>query len=1018
MRATRLLLASSCLLIASAAQAEPPQNGRSFEIDVIRPPHGVSALALGRADGALYFGGFQQVIRYDGLSFTVVAQPPLTTGRWITFLEPLASEGVLAIGGDWTSLGAPGADAGRVGVEPWRLLTGTARFEAWPLRKDLVILSTVAVANGIFAGTNHGLIQLDAKGITPARFAMADEPVTALAARGDQVFAATPQGIWASSAKDFVYVRGLPGVRHIAVGSQGRLWAATTNGLYRVTKDAEPLACDMKTVTQPLEINALLTDAQGYVWVGTNQGLYTFDGDGMPERHWGRADGLSDDAILSLFEDDSGAVWAGTRVGGVARIRTPVVSNFGAPEGFSDAVTSTIETCDGAVWTLSEGAVVRALGQNKQIWRIGAQLTGDKLQSISGVGGCLDPRLKRESVPVLVAPARGPLQLILPAGKIRVVPQSTQLTGQIQALAANRNGKGDHIWLVSDAGEALSATLAVDDGRLMIDRRVAPSDGLCKGAIRGISVDAREGLWLAGEGGIGHVAPDGSCECLAPEGLPIANLTSVAFDGERLWAGAREDGGIFLREAPGKPFMQTTSVHGLYCDSILALVPDDKGGIWTACGHGIQWIDSAQMIERAHGGFPIVAAVGFIESDGLRSAFTAPGGWPTASLANDGGFLVATRLGVSRLQPVHKRSDHTFQRGPSLVAVRSNGVAVPPAALLKLSTDHASIEVDIMAATLKSPSRVALAHRLRGRDAGWVASPPGERTLTFSDLTQGTYELEVRASDGDGGWQPRAIHMTIELSTPLRKRAWFLLLLASGAALLLLGMQGIRMRRQRARFSALTAERARVARELHDVLGQTFTGVALQMDAAAQVIDTSPSRAKQYLDRARSMARHAKHDLRHAIWDLRSSELNRRGLSDTLKVLIEEMQQGAPEGLKLHYSAAGPDVVRSALREHELQQITREAIWNAFRHATGATRIDIELTTDRDTIELIIRDDGPGFDVNTSRSTDEGHFGIIGLLERAKRIDAEVTWSKALPHGTIVSVRMSTNPHLARETEA
>lgn len=72
MRATHMLVALSAVLICASARAEQPQSRPNFEIDVIRPPHGVSAFAFGRADGALYLGGFQQVIRYDGLTFTPV----------------------------------------------------------------------------------------------------------------------------------------------------------------------------------------------------------------------------------------------------------------------------------------------------------------------------------------------------------------------------------------------------------------------------------------------------------------------------------------------------------------------------------------------------------------------------------------------------------------------------------------------------------------------------------------------------------------------------------------------------------------------------------------------------------------------------------------------------------------------------------------------------------------------------------------------------------------------------------
>ena len=91
---------------------------------------------------------------------------------------------------------------------------------------------------------------------------------------------------------------------------------------------------------------------------------------------------------------------------------------------------------------------------------------------------------------------------------------------------------------------------------------------------------------------------------------------------------------------------------------------------------------------------------------------------------------------------------------------------------------------------------------------------------------------------------------------------------------------------------------------------------------------------------------------------------------------------------------------------HHLRMIVRESINNALRHASP-TRVDIQLTIDEGKIVLRISDDGCGLDVNVETRGKPGHFGCIGMRERARKIQATIAWQSVRGRGTTVEVRMA-----------
>lgn len=193
------------------------------------------------------------------------------------------------------------------------------------------------------------------------------------------------------------------------------------------------------------------------------------------------------------------------------------------------------------------------------------------------------------------------------------------------------------------------------------------------------------------------------------------------------------------------------------------------------------------------------------------------------------------------------------------------------------------------------------------------------------------------------------------------------------------------------------AERQRVARELHDEIGQTLTAMLLQIEAIAHDV---PQHLRDELDHLRETARSGAEDVRRISRRLRPEALEELGLRSALLSLSETTAEQA----HLRVQAQIPRELPSLNREQELvvYRIAQEALTNVARHAE-ATHVQLSVTTDATTILLAVSDDGRGFE--TDRPVDA--HGLRGMQERAMLIGASLTISSRPRDGTRVTLRMT-----------
>ena len=199
---------------------------------------------------------------------------------------------------------------------------------------------------------------------------------------------------------------------------------------------------------------------------------------------------------------------------------------------------------------------------------------------------------------------------------------------------------------------------------------------------------------------------------------------------------------------------------------------------------------------------------------------------------------------------------------------------------------------------------------------------------------------------------------------------------------------------------AVLEERQRVAREMHDTLAQSFSGLGFQLEALNEQLPAGADLAKSRLETAKQMVRHGQEEFRRSLMNLRAQELERGTLATALPELARQITAGT--GIELRCDVRGtprglPDAV-----EANLLRIGQECLTNAVQHARPK-RIDVQLSYDDAAVRLRVTDDGAGFDPAQLKQAREGHFGWRGIGERAEQIRAKVDLKSQPGRGTEVT---------------
>ncbi|RZT10328.1 Histidine kinase-, DNA gyrase B-, and HSP90-like ATPase [Duganella sp. CF402] len=504
-------------------------------------------------------------------------------------------------------------------------------------------------------------------------------------------------------------------------------------------------------------------------------------------------------------------------------------------------------------------------------------------------------------------------------------------------------------------------------------------------------------LWLAcGDGNI-VLLDENDKQTAYPAG--VIGLASGIYITEDIVASGDQGLAVLVKDR----FLQLTAADPEVLQDISGLAVTPDGDRWLNGGKGLVHVRRDDWkASVANPGLPLRYEV-FGLRDGYVGKAMLINRHASVALDKDGQLWLASTSGMLRFD-TRDIPRNTTAPVPQVEGLHTGAASYQVRTGLKLPPGSRNLNITYIAASLRQPEAVRFQYRLEGSDSEWQDAGP-RRAAYYTNMAPGSYRFQVRAANEDGVWSQQPASAAFEIPPTFTETLWFkaLCVLAAGAALYLLYLYRLRIvtARLEERMEVRLAERERIARTLHDTFLQTVQGVVLRLDAT---VDSLPgdSATRQALAPILHSARHSINEGRAQVHELRSAEVNE--VESRLRDVAALLAASYP-GVQfaLHIDGACRTLRPGAI--DEISEIGREAIRNAYQHAQ-ATQIEVRLGYEAQQFALLVRDDGKGMAPASTATTpaQRGHWGLVGMRERAERIGAALEISSVQDQGSEVKM--------------
>jgi signal transduction histidine kinase/streptogramin lyase len=847
------------------------------------------------------------------------------------------------------------------------------------------------------------------------------ERVTASTVQGDEVWIATKarllhlqHGRRGPDLKLAGSPMGRVNVLH--TDHQGRLWVGGTNGLY-VQRDGQlQPAPGPDGPEHPVQgfIISIFETPGGRLWITSTTALIRIEG--ARTTIIGRGDGFPTARPSQVIEDRDGNVWIATE-GGLVRYRDGRFVTFDEHDGLPDAnITALFEDREGSLWVGTRGGGLAQLTDRTLVTAVGASLPDQQVESVAEddegaiwigtrAGGAV--RWKDGQTTTFTAPAQLPANHVTsvlpgPAGEVwigtahglvrwRAGQLDAPIDQKIAVSSLYRDTAGD-LWIGADNG----LVARWRGGRL---DKLAPPPGERWGQVRGLQQDEEGRLLVLAVGGLARLEGDRLVR-IHPPGATTVWARSLSKDSDgSIWLGTMGSGLLHLTHGRFQAF---TAAQGIVPDQLYQAVVDDEGSVWAGSSRGIVRVSKASLVEVEAGRRQRADVVTFERSDQHHDVAANRVHQPSAWKSRTGRLLFATEQGVIAIDPRRLRANPV---PPSVLVQEAmiDGRRAHRGERNRFPPGPGNLELHFAAITLLEPEKAVHRYLLEGFDDHWIDAGT-RRVAYYTNIPPGRYRFRVQASNADGLWNETGDALEFYLAPHFYRTPWFYGLVGLGVLSLGFWFHRSRLVRVRAEALAAAGERTRVARELHDTLLQEMSAVAMLINAVRTTLPAAAAGVADKLAKIEATVTNSLAQTRRFVWDLRDPPEGQENAPAQLGQALGRLAaSSSSEQVQCTARVEGEPVSLAPNVCEELLRIAQEALTNACKHA-GARYIRVRLCYEETVVRLVVSDDGRGFDPQATAASKPGHFGLIGLHERAARAGATLTLDSQPGRGTNVEV--------------
>jgi signal transduction histidine kinase/ligand-binding sensor domain-containing protein len=776
---------------------------------------------------------------------------------------------------------------------------------------------------------------------------------------------------------------------------QGELWVGTEHAVLHVVNESGPNLVVQEVVQTGSPVTALVSDASHNLWIGTrHDGLWRYSpGDGRTSEatHWSSRDGFEDETIRSLFVDDEDNLWIGMLTGGLSRWRKAAFAPYGSPEGFPVGYAAVpFADSRGDLWLGTWGqGLFRKHGDVSVAVRLPDMQPSTPIRAITEgkpgevwIGTWFDGvyRVTDRGVKHYRLGIESPVNAV---SSLLFAHDGSLWVGTYTGIFRFVSGEPDGTGVKLLENHLITCLLQDQDGTVLI----GTSDGLFR--VRGDAV-------------------------VPVSGLPHPYVLSLFRDlAGNSWVGSRGGGLGRVRGSQVDPLHVQGNLGKL---PIYSGVEDFDQHLWLATSRGILRVSREQMQQAVERNRDVMDAILFGKSDGMRSSDCSGPSQPSSTRMRDGTLWFATTRGflhtTANAEDPGPRVPVASVKGWSRSATGDSD-ALETGDTLDLKPGQADLRIFFDARQLSNPGQIEFRYKLEGYDSDWTTTHA--RVAHYKHLSAGQYQFLVQARKSGAEWVSPVATLQIAQKPYFYVTWYFLVAMVLLAAVLAWAWYQRRIARVRASLAVIVEERNRIARECHDTLMAGFAAVAWQLEATSKKVSdgTDKAGAVQSCELAHSMVMHCQAEARRIIWDLRDSDEMSGVLSHALSRAIDAHYR--EHSIQVSLSVDGPEMVLPPNSVHNLVCIGQEAISNALRHA-APRHISVRVAFAKGEVRLEVLDDGCGFQPNRG-ATKQGHFGLMVMEERARKLGGDFQIRSAPRGGTEVVVRVPFSNAESREAQ-
>ncbi len=752
-------------------------------------------------------------------------------------------------------------------------------------------------------------------------------------------------------------------------------------------------------------------DSRTNLWICSyDSGLFQLTAGG-DLHHWTTTNGLETASTRGIFEDREENLWLGSSGGGLRSLTPRRFLEVGPGSARSPKVARSVWPArDQGIWIALFDA---GLFRHGETGTVRVPVPGPTNESSYGLSVLEDRAGRLWYGDTDYCWWRNGQE------KFERVPLKPAVGANVTALFEDSRAR---VWIGTREG-----AVVCDGGRF---RQIGPEAGLPASEIAGFAQDESGAVWVAGSEGVFREEDTGFVGVLTADRQPLRGVLCLKADaGGAIWMGTRAASLMRWRH---QRLDRVGAEHGLPDQEVRGIIEDEQGHFWMPSNRGIIRARREQLHAVADGTVARLDCQVLDQNDGLPSV-ECPPGQPTCARDAGGRMWFATQRGVAVIDPARFRLNSqappvrveqlTYrvpltkpgQRGRGISGASSRDevrLTAPFSLPLRMPPGSYGLEIEYAALSYSAPEKVRCEFMLEGQSSDWE-NVQNRRVVRFYQIRPGEYVFRVRATNNDGVWNEAGASLAFSVLPFYWQTIWFraaiaLLLVGLGAAgVMMWSRSHVRRAGERERaavqirelagrlIDVQEKERARLARELHDDITQRLAGLAI--DVGRCELGTSEVPPAETARGVREGLVKLSEDVHALSYRLHPSILEDLGLAAALRAESEHFTRQESVTVDLNFRELPKEIAREPALC--LFRVAQEALRNVARHAR-ARAVEISLRGLDGGLQMAVRDDGCGFDTNSQRV--RANLGLVSMHERVRSLGGELEVESAPGQGTTI----------------